>query len=159
MAKVPFKVSFSIYPDETSLLSDLVLPDDHSLESWGDAEAGKGTISLQQPAMDPVYSSTRATADVLIQLAQRDVASGNTRVASRATNRSGPSKAPAIAESTTSGSSTLPARAAPWRAAVSSTSAITDEISETSADSRRRRASACPTSSARYARRMTLVSQ
>ncbi|HEV8410797.1 MAG TPA: molybdopterin-dependent oxidoreductase, partial [Gemmatimonadaceae bacterium] len=37
-AKVPFKVSFSSYPDETTQLCDLVLPDHHSLESWGDAE-------------------------------------------------------------------------------------------------------------------------
>jgi molybdopterin-containing oxidoreductase family iron-sulfur binding subunit len=71
-AKVPFKVSFSMYPDETTELCDLILPDLHSLESWGDAEAGRGTISLQQPAMDPVFAGTRATADVLIQLAQKD---------------------------------------------------------------------------------------
>jgi anaerobic selenocysteine-containing dehydrogenase/Fe-S-cluster-containing dehydrogenase component len=73
-AKVPFKVSFSLYPDETTELCDLILPDLHSLESWGDAEAAKGTMSLQQPAMDPVFSGTRATADVLIQLAQKDPA-------------------------------------------------------------------------------------
>ncbi len=73
-AKVPFKVSFSMYPDETTELCDLILPDLHSLESWGDAEAGKGTMSLQQPAMDPVFAGTRATADVLIQLAQKDPA-------------------------------------------------------------------------------------
>ena len=35
--KVPFKVSFSSYPDETSELCDLVLPDHHPLEAWGDA--------------------------------------------------------------------------------------------------------------------------
>jgi molybdopterin-containing oxidoreductase family iron-sulfur binding subunit len=34
-AKVPFKVSFSSYPDETSEMCDLVLPDHHPLESWG----------------------------------------------------------------------------------------------------------------------------
>ncbi|MEP6617999.1 MAG: 4Fe-4S dicluster domain-containing protein [bacterium] len=73
-AKVPFKVSFSLYPDETTELCDLILPDLHSIESWGDGEAAKGTISTQQPAMDPVYSGTRATADVLIQLAQKDPA-------------------------------------------------------------------------------------
>jgi anaerobic selenocysteine-containing dehydrogenase/Fe-S-cluster-containing dehydrogenase component len=73
-AKVPFKVSFSMYPDETTELCDLVLPDLHALESWGDAEAGRGTISMQQPAMDPVFSGTRATADVLIQLAKKDPA-------------------------------------------------------------------------------------
>ena len=74
-AKVPFKVSFSMYPDETTELCDLILPDLHSLESWGDAEAAKGTMSLQQPTMDPVFAGTRATADVLIQLAQKDPAS------------------------------------------------------------------------------------
>jgi anaerobic selenocysteine-containing dehydrogenase/Fe-S-cluster-containing dehydrogenase component len=71
--KVPFKVSFSLYPDETTELCDLILPDQHSLESWGDAEAGRGTISMQQPAMDPVFAGPRATADVLIQLGQKDV--------------------------------------------------------------------------------------
>jgi molybdopterin-containing oxidoreductase family iron-sulfur binding subunit len=76
-AKVPFKVGFSLYPDETTELCDLILPDLHSLESWGDAEAGRGTVSLQQPAMDPVFNGTRATADVLIQLAQKDPANAS----------------------------------------------------------------------------------
>jgi anaerobic selenocysteine-containing dehydrogenase/Fe-S-cluster-containing dehydrogenase component len=73
-ARVPFKVSFSSYPDETSELCDLILPDLHSLEQWGDAELVRGTLSLQQPAMDPVFAETRATADVLIQIAKRDPA-------------------------------------------------------------------------------------
>jgi len=72
-AKVPFKVSFSSYPDETTELCDLVLPDHHALESWGDAEPVPGTLSLQQPAMDPVFQ-TRATADVLIAAAKGDPA-------------------------------------------------------------------------------------
>jgi len=71
MAKVPFKVSFSSYPDETSELADLVLPDHHPLEQWGDAESIRGTLSLQQPTMDPVFD-TRATSDVLIAVAKRD---------------------------------------------------------------------------------------
>ena len=71
MAKVPFKVSFSSYPDETSELADLILPDHHSLEQWGDAEPIRGTISLQQPTMDPVFD-TRATSDVLIAVAKKD---------------------------------------------------------------------------------------
>ncbi len=73
-AKVPFKVSFSLYPDETTELCDLILPDLHALESWGDADAGRGMIGLQQPAMDPVFAGTRATADVLIELGQKDPA-------------------------------------------------------------------------------------
>jgi len=71
MLKVPFKVSFSSYPDETSSLADLVLPDHHPLEQWGDAEPLRGTLSLQQPTMDPVFD-TRATSDVLIAVAKRD---------------------------------------------------------------------------------------
>ena len=78
-AKVGFKVSFSMYPDETAELCDLILPDLHSLESWGDAEAGRGMISMQQPAMEPVFSGTRATADVLIALAKKDPAAAEFR--------------------------------------------------------------------------------
>ena len=73
LAKVPFKVSFSSYPDETTELCDLVLPDDHPLESWGDAESVRGTMSLQQPTMTRVFN-TRATADVLIGVTKGDAA-------------------------------------------------------------------------------------
>ncbi|HEX6052035.1 MAG TPA: molybdopterin-dependent oxidoreductase [Gemmatimonadaceae bacterium] len=73
LARVPFKVSFSSYPDETSTLCDLVLPDDHALESWGDAEAAPGMLSLQQPAMERVFD-TRATADVLMLVTKGDPA-------------------------------------------------------------------------------------
>ncbi|MGH7638977.1 MAG: 4Fe-4S dicluster domain-containing protein [Gemmatimonadaceae bacterium] len=71
--RVAFKVSFSMFPDETTELCDLVIPDLHSLESWGDAEPVRGTIAMQQPAMDPVFSGTRSTADVLLTIAKRDV--------------------------------------------------------------------------------------
>jgi molybdopterin-containing oxidoreductase family iron-sulfur binding subunit len=67
MAKAGFKVSFSPIKDDTSEMCDLILPDNHSLESWGDAQAVAGTLSLQQPVMDPVFD-TRATADVLISV-------------------------------------------------------------------------------------------
>ncbi len=73
LAKVAFKVSFTNVPDETTELADLVLPDHHSLESWGDAEPTANTLHLQQPAMEPVFN-TRATADVLIAVAKMDTA-------------------------------------------------------------------------------------
>jgi anaerobic selenocysteine-containing dehydrogenase/Fe-S-cluster-containing dehydrogenase component len=72
-AKVPFKVSFSTVPDETAQLCDLVLPDNHWLESWGDAVTTTGQLGLQQPTLEPVFD-TRATADVLIALAKKDQA-------------------------------------------------------------------------------------
>ena len=71
MAKVPFKVGFSSYPDETTELCDLILPDHHALEQWGDAEPVPGVLGLQQPVMDPVFN-TRATADVLLVAAKAD---------------------------------------------------------------------------------------
>jgi Fe-S-cluster-containing dehydrogenase component len=69
--QIPFKVSFSSIADETSAMCDLVLPDHHSMESWGDAEPVRGTLSLQQPVMDPVFDS-RSTADVLLGVAKSD---------------------------------------------------------------------------------------
>jgi molybdopterin-containing oxidoreductase family iron-sulfur binding subunit len=80
-AKVPFRVSFSSFPDETTELCTLIIPDLHSLESWGDAEPIRGTIALQQPVMDPVFPTNSktipvalSTADVLIQVAKKDSA-------------------------------------------------------------------------------------
>ena len=73
MARVPFKVSFSTVPDETTMLCDLVLPDHHALESWGDAQPVRDTIALRQPVMEPVFL-TRQTGDVLLQVAKGDAA-------------------------------------------------------------------------------------
>jgi molybdopterin-containing oxidoreductase family iron-sulfur binding subunit len=71
-AKVGFKVSFSSWPDETSELCDLILPDHHWLESWGDAMASTNQRSLLQPTLDPAIFDTRSTADVLIGIARAD---------------------------------------------------------------------------------------
>ena len=85
IAKVKYKVSFSSYPDETTDLCDLVLPDHHALEQWGASEPMRGTISLQQPTMDPVFD-TRATSDVLLGLT--NAAAGGTPPAASADYRS-----------------------------------------------------------------------
>jgi molybdopterin-containing oxidoreductase family iron-sulfur binding subunit len=52
--RVPFKVSFSSAMDETAALADLVLPDRHFLEAWGDSSPRPGVVSIQQPVMSPV---------------------------------------------------------------------------------------------------------
>ena len=56
---VPLVVSFSSYPDETSTLAGLVLPNHTFLESWGDYSPREGVSGLMQPVMGPVFQ-TRA---------------------------------------------------------------------------------------------------
>jgi molybdopterin-containing oxidoreductase family iron-sulfur binding subunit len=62
--KAAFRVSFSSYPDDTSQLCDLILPDNHPLESWGDHRGWTGIASLLQPAMRPVFD-TMSTPEAL----------------------------------------------------------------------------------------------
>ena len=74
-AKVGTRISFTSYPDETTELCTLVIPDLHALESWGDAQPVRGTLSLQQPAMDPVFPTIKgSTGDVLLAAAKKDAA-------------------------------------------------------------------------------------
>jgi anaerobic selenocysteine-containing dehydrogenase len=72
--RVPFVVSFSPFVDETAVWSDLILPDHTYLESWGYQVPAPGAdrpiVSGQQPVVQPLYD-TRATADVLLELAAR----------------------------------------------------------------------------------------
>jgi molybdopterin-containing oxidoreductase family iron-sulfur binding subunit len=57
MAKVPFKVSTSLFFDETAALADLLIPDLHSLEKWDDARPRAGVFGLRQPVMEPVFKN------------------------------------------------------------------------------------------------------
>ncbi|HSM03804.1 MAG TPA: molybdopterin-dependent oxidoreductase [Longimicrobiales bacterium] len=67
-----FKVAFATEPDETTALADLVLPDRHFLESWGDSNPRPGVYAVQQPVMQPVpHFDTRAAGDVLLAVATR----------------------------------------------------------------------------------------
>ena len=67
---VPYKVSFAVARDETSAVADLVLPDRHFLESWGDSAPRPGVLALQQPVMQPVpHFDSKQTGDVLLAVA------------------------------------------------------------------------------------------
>jgi len=50
-------IRLSLYEDETSILCNWHLPLSHELESWGDAVAYDGTVSLSQPLIKPLYST------------------------------------------------------------------------------------------------------
>ncbi len=69
LGKVPLVVSFSSFPDETTALAHVVLPDHTPLEQWGDESPSRGVHSLMQPAMNPVFD-TKPAGDVLLGLAR-----------------------------------------------------------------------------------------
>ena len=68
LSKVGYKVSFSSYLDETASACDLILPDHHPLEQWGDCRPRVGVTGLLQPVVQQVFD-TRQTGDVLLKLA------------------------------------------------------------------------------------------
>jgi molybdopterin-containing oxidoreductase family iron-sulfur binding subunit len=58
--KVPFRAHHSLYYDETSLRCHWHIPDTHWLESWSDARAHDGTVSIVQPLISPLYNGRSA---------------------------------------------------------------------------------------------------
>ena len=63
------KVGFTLYMgtslNETAEACQVICPIPHYLEAWGDAEPVKGSYSLQQPCIHPIFS-TRAWQDSLL---------------------------------------------------------------------------------------------
>jgi molybdopterin-containing oxidoreductase family iron-sulfur binding subunit len=57
--------------NETAELADWVLPLNYHLEDWGDYEPWKGTISLKQPTMQPIYDTCSA-GDIFLQLSENN---------------------------------------------------------------------------------------
>jgi Fe-S-cluster-containing dehydrogenase component len=68
LRKVPLIVALGERLDATARLAHFVLPDHHSLESFGDLEPRRGIFELQQPALSPLWE-TRASSQVLLDLA------------------------------------------------------------------------------------------
>ncbi|MBN2328030.1 MAG: 4Fe-4S dicluster domain-containing protein, partial [Candidatus Omnitrophica bacterium] len=60
LKQVDNSIHLSLYPTETSALSKWYIPRAHYLESWGDARAYDGTISLIQPLIQPLYDGKSA---------------------------------------------------------------------------------------------------
>lgn len=65
LKNVPVSVSFAERMDETAQACKYVVPDNHWLESWGDAEPKTGYYSLMQPGISPLFK-TRAFQDSLL---------------------------------------------------------------------------------------------
>jgi anaerobic selenocysteine-containing dehydrogenase len=74
LMKIPYIVSFGNFIDETSVLSDLILPDHSFLESWVHAAPESGAkvavSTVAPPVMQPLHD-TRSTPDVLLEVSRK----------------------------------------------------------------------------------------
>lgn len=57
LSKVKLSVHLGLYEDETSARCTWHVPESHYLESWSDARAFDGTITIMQPLIAPLYDS------------------------------------------------------------------------------------------------------
>ncbi len=67
MRKAKLRVHLSLNHDETSEACQWNLPEAHYLETWGDARAFDGTVTIQQPLIEPLYGG-RSVLQVLNML-------------------------------------------------------------------------------------------
>ncbi|WP_291145188.1 TAT-variant-translocated molybdopterin oxidoreductase [Flavobacterium sp. UBA7680] len=67
LKKVDTSVAFSLRDDETASIVKVAAPAPHYLESWGDVVITKGTYSLTQPTIRPIFN-TKQFQDVLLSL-------------------------------------------------------------------------------------------
>jgi len=67
LKKVSLSASFSLKEDETASLTTIAAAAPHYLESWGDVTITKGTYSLTQPTIRPLFT-TKQFQEVLLSL-------------------------------------------------------------------------------------------
>src|SRR5580658_981483 len=71
--KVPLRVHYGLYNNETAELCQWHVNAAHELESWGDARAYDGTVSIVQPLIAPLYNGKSAIEFVALLNGQADV--------------------------------------------------------------------------------------
>ena len=80
LSKTPLIVSFSGIMDDSAMMADIILPENHYLEEWGSDIPNPGpgypTIGFQQPVVRPVFEKrgihlgTKSFPDVMMALAE-----------------------------------------------------------------------------------------
>jgi molybdopterin-containing oxidoreductase family iron-sulfur binding subunit len=61
LKKVQTTVTLSMFPDETAFVTQWNIPEAHPLESWSDARAFDGTVTVLQPLIAPLYDGKTIT--------------------------------------------------------------------------------------------------
>ena len=70
LKKARVRAHLSLYDNETSELCQWHLPEAHYLETWGDARAFDGTVTIQQPLILPLYGG-RSACQILQMLTEQ----------------------------------------------------------------------------------------
>jgi molybdopterin-containing oxidoreductase family iron-sulfur binding subunit len=70
MEKVGLRVHLGLYQDETAERCHWHVPEAHTFESWGDARAADGTVTVVQPLIAPLYGG-RTPHELLAALTER----------------------------------------------------------------------------------------
>jgi molybdopterin-containing oxidoreductase family iron-sulfur binding subunit len=68
LEKVLLRVHAGLFSDETAARCHWHVPATHFLESWSDARAGDGTVSICQPLIAPLYEGCKSAHDVIATL-------------------------------------------------------------------------------------------
>jgi molybdopterin-containing oxidoreductase family iron-sulfur binding subunit len=71
LEKVPLRVHLGLHADETAARCHWHVPAAHWLESWSDARAFDGSVTLLQPLIAPLYPGARSAHEVLAALGAR----------------------------------------------------------------------------------------
>jgi molybdopterin-containing oxidoreductase family iron-sulfur binding subunit len=70
MEKVGLRVHLGLYQDETAERCHWHVPEAHTFESWGDARAADGTVTIVQPLIAPLYGG-KTMHELLAALTER----------------------------------------------------------------------------------------
>ncbi len=70
LKKTPNRFSWSLYKDETASIASVYIPTTHYIETWGDAIAPGGIVSIQQPIIAPVNPTSQSVQELCLNLAK-----------------------------------------------------------------------------------------
>ncbi len=65
LAKAELSVATNMVEDETASVCQVLAPDNHYLEAWNDAEIRKGSFSVAQPTIAPLFQTRQAPSSFL----------------------------------------------------------------------------------------------
>ena len=88
LAKVTFCAHLGLYVDETAAQSTWHIPATHYLEQWSDGRAYDGTVTIQQPLIEPLYGG-HSIHEVLDALVSAEVRSSHDLVRGYWSDRQG----------------------------------------------------------------------